>query len=85
MVFLNVKASAQLVKITTRLPDGQMGNRVFDFWHTKRVFPFKAHSVLDATAGSTFKNCTFCPHTVFMCFVFISEKKGATFALQNRK
>jgi len=27
----------------------------------------------------TFKNFTFCPHTVFMCFVFISEQI-ATFA-----
>ena len=26
------------------------------------------------TASLTFNNCTFCPHSVFMCFVWISEQ-----------
>jgi hypothetical protein len=26
------------------------------------------------TAGLTFNNSTFCPHTVFVCFVWISEQ-----------
>jgi hypothetical protein len=32
----------------------------------------------------TFNNSTFCPHSVFMCFVWISEQT-ATFALYNIK
>ena len=31
-------------------------------------------AVTICTASLTFNNSTFCPHTVFMCFVFISEQ-----------
>ena len=34
------------------------------------------------TASLTFNNSTFCPHTVFMCFVWISEQT-ATISLYN--
>ena len=30
------------------------------------------------TANLTFNNCTFCPHSVFMCFVWISEQTAIT-------
>jgi hypothetical protein len=36
--------------------------------------------LLDVPTGLTFKNSTFCPHSVFMCIVFISEQT-ATFVL----
>ena len=36
------------------------------------------------TASLTFNNSTFCPHTVFMCFVWISEQT-ANFAVCNTK
>jgi len=38
--------------------------------------------LLDVATGLTFSNSTFCPHSVFMCIVFISEQT-ATFALCN--
>jgi hypothetical protein len=34
----------------------------------------KAQWSLNVTPGSTFDNSTFCPHSVFMCFVWISEQ-----------
>jgi hypothetical protein len=43
---------------------------------------FKPYWLLDAPTDLTFNNSTFCPHSVFMCFVFISEQT-ATFALHN--
>ena len=36
--------------------------------------------LLDVPLGLTFRNSTFCPHSVFMCIVFISEQT-ATFVL----
>jgi hypothetical protein len=38
--------------------------------------------LLDVATGLTVNNTTFCPHSVFMCTVFISEQT-ATFALCN--
>jgi hypothetical protein len=58
-----------------RLLDGQLGKQVGDFWRTKKVFHFKAYYLLDATADSTFKNCTFYQN-VFMWLLFISGKKS---------
>jgi hypothetical protein len=36
--------------------------------------PFKAQWLLYVPPGLTFINFTFCPHSVFMCFVWISEQ-----------
>jgi hypothetical protein len=36
--------------------------------------PFKAQWLLYIPSGLTFTNSTFCPHSVFMCFVWISEQ-----------
>jgi len=36
--------------------------------------PFKAQWSLYVPPGLTLKNSTFCPHTVFVCFVWISEQ-----------
>jgi hypothetical protein len=38
--------------------------------------------ILDAPTGLTFNNSTFCPHSVFMCIVFISDQT-AIFTLCN--
>jgi ribosomal protein S26 len=38
------------------------------------IQPFKAHWLLYVAPGLTFTNSTFCPHSVFMCFVWISEQ-----------
>jgi len=35
------------------------------------VYTFKALGLLCVAPGLTFNNSTFCPHTVFMCFVWI--------------
>jgi hypothetical protein len=40
-------------------------------------YPSKAYWLLDARTGLTCKNFTFCPNSVLMCFVFISEKIAA--------
>jgi hypothetical protein len=39
-----------------------------------KKMPFKAQWLLYVPPGLTFTNSTFCPHSVFMCFVWISEK-----------
>jgi hypothetical protein len=36
--------------------------------------PSKAQWLLYVPPGLTFTNSTFCPHSVFMCFVWISEQ-----------
>jgi len=36
--------------------------------------PFQAHWLLYVPPGLTFKNSMFCPHSVFMCSVWISEQ-----------
>jgi hypothetical protein len=36
--------------------------------------PFKAQWLMYLLPGLTFTNSTFCPHSVFMCFVWISEQ-----------
>ena len=41
-----------------------------------KLYPFKVYW---CTNSLTFNNSTFCPHTVFMCFLFIWEQT-ATFA-----
>jgi len=38
--------------------------------------------LLDVATGLTFNNSTFCPHSICMCIIFISEQT-ATFALCN--
>jgi hypothetical protein len=38
------------------------------------IYPPKAQWSLYAPPGLTFTNSTFCPHSVFMCFVWISEQ-----------
>jgi ribosomal protein S26 len=38
------------------------------------TIPSKAQWLLYVPPGLTFSNCTFCPHSVFMCFVWISEQ-----------
>ena len=39
-----------------------------------RIRLFKAHWLLYVPPRLTLKNSTFCPHSVFMCFVWISEQ-----------
>jgi hypothetical protein len=34
--------------------------------------------------GLTFNNSTFCPHSVFMCFVWISEQNSDYFPIQHK-
>jgi hypothetical protein len=58
-----------------RLLDGQLGNRVGDFWRTKKVFRFKAYSLLDATTDSTLKNCTFYPKCIYVAFIYLRKKE----------
>jgi hypothetical protein len=36
--------------------------------------PFKVQWVLYVPPGLTFRNCTFCPHCVYVCFVWITEQ-----------
>jgi len=43
------------------------------------LHPFKAQWLLYALQGLTLKNYTFCPHSVFMCSVRISEKNSDYF------
>jgi hypothetical protein len=43
----------------------------------KTFYPSKAYWLRDAPTDLTFKNFTFCPHSVFLCFVFISEQIAA--------
>jgi hypothetical protein len=38
------------------------------------TIPFKAQWLLRVPPGLTFTNPTFCPHSVFMCFVWMSEQ-----------
>jgi hypothetical protein len=40
----------------------------------KEYYTFTAQWLLYVLAGLTFTNSTFCPHSVFMCFVWISEQ-----------
>jgi hypothetical protein len=42
------------------------------------VFSFAKHSAY-IPPGLTFINSTFCPHSVFMCFVWISEQAAIIF------
>ena len=44
-----------------------------------RHLTFCSPVVTVCTTTLTFNNSTFCPHTVFMCFVWISEKKQPLF------
>jgi len=39
------------------------------------ITPFKAQWSLYVRSGLTFSNSAFCPHSVFMCFVWIWEKR----------
>jgi hypothetical protein len=41
---------------------------------TRFVSAFKAQRLLYVPPGLTLSNSTFCPHSVFMCFVWISEQ-----------
>ena len=41
---------------------------------TSAVHPFKVQCLLCCITSLTFNNSTFCPHSVFMCFVWISEQ-----------
>jgi hypothetical protein len=43
-------------------------------WFSYKIQPFKALQLLYVPPGLTFTNSTFCPHSVFMCFVWISEQ-----------
>jgi hypothetical protein len=43
-------------------------------WLTRHHQPFKAQQSLYVPPGLTFTNSTFCPHSIFMCFVLISEQ-----------
>ena len=61
------------------------------FWllHMREVIPVQPSGqymystvVTICTASLTFNNSTFCPHTVFMCFVWISEQ-AAIISLYN--
>jgi len=38
------------------------------------IYPSKAQWLLYIPPGLTFNNSTFCPHRIFMCFVWISEQ-----------
>jgi len=40
-----------------------------------RLGPLKAQWLLYVPTGLTTTNSTLCPHSVFMCFVWISEKQ----------
>jgi hypothetical protein len=48
-----------------------VSNTRFVLWVFK---PHKAQRLLYVPPGLTFTNSTFCPHLVFMCFVWISEQ-----------
>jgi hypothetical protein len=48
-----------------------------------RIRPFKAHWLLYVPPGLTLKNSTFCPHSVFMCAVWISEQTVIFFPIQH--
>jgi hypothetical protein len=37
-------------------------------------YPSKAQWLLYVPPGLTLKNSAFCPHSVFMCFIWISEQ-----------
>jgi len=43
-------------------------------WFNSRDLTFYSPVVTICAASLTFKNSTFCPHSVFMCFVWISEQ-----------
>jgi hypothetical protein len=43
-------------------------------FQSKIVERFKAQWLLYVPPGLTFANSAFCPHSVFMCFVWISEQ-----------
>ena len=45
-----------------------------DVHQTGLVLTFYSQVVAICTASLTFNNSTFCPHSVFMCFVWISEQ-----------
>jgi hypothetical protein len=47
---------------------------LFSILHGIGDSPFKAQWLLYVPPGLTFTNSTFCPHSVFMCFVWISEQ-----------
>jgi hypothetical protein len=40
----------------------------------KYSYPFKAQWLLYVPSRLTFTNSTFCPHSVFVCFVWISKQ-----------
>jgi hypothetical protein len=42
--------------------------------YSVEVYPFKAQWLLNVPPCLTFTNSTFCPHSVFACFVWISEQ-----------
>ena len=42
--------------------------------HRLRVWSYKVQWSLYIRPGLTFNNCTFCPYSVFMCFVWIWEQ-----------
>jgi hypothetical protein len=42
--------------------------------HFNMINPFKVQWLLYVPPGLTFPNSTFCPHIVFICFVWISEQ-----------
>ena len=43
----------------------------------------KAPWLLNVPPGLMFTNYTFCPHSVLMCFVWISEKNSNYFLIQH--
>ena len=47
-------------------------------WFYNRDLTIYRPVVTICTTSSTFKNSTFCPHSVFMCFVCISEQTAIT-------
>jgi hypothetical protein len=49
-------------------------NYIFKSNFSLVILPFKAQWLLCLPRGLTLKNVAFCPHSVFMCFVWISEQ-----------
>jgi hypothetical protein len=56
-----------------------MGKKDEIFKNSEILLAFQSPVVTICTTSLIFTNSTFCPHSVFMCFVRISEKKQLLF------
>jgi len=65
-----------ITRISTKRPNSRLTPRINEnliplFMQRKCTFLRQVPVVTICTASLTFNNSTFCPHTVFMCFVWI--------------